>query len=116
MKNPPLMERAGSSDRRQRPRESRPEPLQARDGARKHPALAIWTESSDPRRSVAEKYLAGRSLELPDEVAGEAIRFHSACPFGAERWRHLMSTASCLGFSSRGLRRVTRFCVPILGS
>jgi putative DNA primase/helicase len=65
---------------------SRHEPPQARNAARKHCALSMWTESSDPRGSLVEIYLAGRGIELPDEAAAETIRFHSACPFGAERF------------------------------
>ena len=69
-----------------RPRKSSPKPPQAQEVARKRRALSIWAESIEPRGSLVEKYLAGRGLELPDEVADEAIRFHSACPFGANRF------------------------------
>jgi putative DNA primase/helicase len=54
-------------------------------------AFDIWHEASYPRGTIVEKYLTrpkaegGRGLELPDEAAGEAIRFHPACPFAGER-------------------------------
>src|SRR6185312_4224456 len=53
-------------------------------------ALAIWDEARDPRRTPAEGYLCsprprGRGVELPDEAAGRAIRFHPACPFFDQR-------------------------------
>ena len=44
-------------------------------------AVALWREARDPRGSVVERYLRRRGLNLPDEAAGEAIRFHPACPF-----------------------------------
>jgi putative DNA primase/helicase len=43
---------------------------------------AIWREAYDPRGTLVEKYLASRGLPLPDEAAGEALRFHPRCPFG----------------------------------
>jgi putative DNA primase/helicase len=48
--------------------------------------MANWGESRDPRGTLAEIYLKSRRLELPREAAGEAIRFHPACPFGSERF------------------------------
>jgi len=48
--------------------------------------LALWRASIDPRRTIAERYLKSRALELPEEAASEAIRFHPACPFGSERF------------------------------
>ena len=48
-------------------------------------ALALWRASVDPRGTVVEAYLRSRALDLPDEAAGEAIRFHPDCPFMAER-------------------------------
>ena len=54
------------------------------DAAKVAMATAIWREAVDPRRTLVERHLASRGLELPDEVAGEAIRFHSACPWRDE--------------------------------
>jgi putative DNA primase/helicase len=48
--------------------------------------IAIWGEARDPRGTLVETYLKSRALELPDEAANEAIRFHPACPFGSERF------------------------------
>jgi putative DNA primase/helicase len=44
-------------------------------------ALAIWHEARDPGDTPVEFYLRRRGLVLPDEAAGEAIRFHPSCPF-----------------------------------
>src|ERR1700720_20968 len=49
-------------------------------------ALRLWRQAMEPRETVVEAYLRNRSLELPREVAFEAIRFHPACPFGSERY------------------------------
>jgi phage/plasmid primase-like uncharacterized protein len=55
------------------------------DRERTADALSIWREARDPRGTLAACYFAHRSLELPNEAAGEAIRFDSACPFGGAR-------------------------------
>jgi putative DNA primase/helicase len=44
--------------------------------------MAIWSESRHPRGTLIEAYLGSRRLELPDEAANEAIRYHRDCPFG----------------------------------
>ena len=48
------------------------------------PALwpALWRRAKDPRGTLAEKYLRGRRLDLPEEAAGEALRFDPHCQFG----------------------------------
>jgi putative DNA primase/helicase len=43
---------------------------------------ALWRDASDPRGGLAEDYLNGLGVDLPDEAANEAIRFHADCPFG----------------------------------
>jgi hypothetical protein len=48
--------------------------------------MQIWRQAKNPRGTLAEAYLHSRALELPIEAANEAIRFHPACPFGAERF------------------------------
>ena len=44
-------------------------------------AIRLWSEASDPKGTLAEQYLSSRHLKLPTDVI-DAIRFHSACPFG----------------------------------
>jgi hypothetical protein len=48
-------------------------------------ALKLWDESRDPRGTIVERYLNGRELELPDDVAGNVIRHFPDCPFFKER-------------------------------
>jgi hypothetical protein len=67
--------------RRSEPAKAAPQPL---DNYKR--AMAIWSESRDPRATLVEVYLRSRRLELPGEAAGEAIRFNPACPFGPERF------------------------------
>jgi hypothetical protein len=52
-------------------------------GPRKH--LLSGATVSNPRGTPAEAYLQHRGLELPTDAAGEAIRFHPACPFAGQR-------------------------------
>jgi hypothetical protein len=39
-------------------------------------ALRLWAESREPRGTPVEAYLAGRGLELPDDVALRVLRYH----------------------------------------
>jgi len=48
-------------------------------------ALSIWSQSLHPRGTCVEVYLRQRGLGVPNEAAGEAIRFHPSCPFARER-------------------------------
>ncbi len=54
--------------------------------ARKGAALAIWNEAAPAQGTIVEEYLAARGCNLTaDIVAADALRFHSLCPFGADR-------------------------------
>lgn len=44
-------------------------------------AVALWGEGADPRGTVVEHYLSSRELNLPDEIAVQALRFHPTCPW-----------------------------------
>jgi putative DNA primase/helicase len=52
----------------------------------REPALNIWRQAVDPRGTLVKQYLKSRALDLPDEAANEAIRFHPGCLFGSERF------------------------------
>lgn len=45
-------------------------------------ALAIWEAAIDPRGQLPDHYLRSRALDLPDNIAGRAIRYSAECPFG----------------------------------
>ena len=47
-------------------------------------ATKIWNEADNPRGSVAEKYLAARCLELPDDLSGPVLRYHGRTPWRDE--------------------------------
>ncbi len=48
-------------------------------------AQRIWEEARDPRGTLAERYLReNRKLDLPDDLAGRVLRFHSRCPWRNE--------------------------------
>jgi len=55
------------------------------DAERKANAIAIWREARDPRGTPVQVYLRHRGLDLPEEAAGEVIRYHSECPFAGQR-------------------------------
>jgi putative DNA primase/helicase len=60
-------------------------------------ARALWQGGVDPRGTVVDRYLAGRGLSLPDNVALRVVRYHGACPwrgeYGAMERRPAMLTA-----------------------
>jgi putative DNA primase/helicase len=58
---------------------------EADEARRAAEALAIWAEAQHPAGTPVEAYLNHRGLDLPDEAAGEAIRFHPRCPFKGQR-------------------------------
>jgi putative DNA primase/helicase len=58
------------------------------DGAERKLELAvrIWREAVNPCKTLVEAYLKSRRLDLPDEAAHEAIRFHPLCQVGHDRF------------------------------
>ena len=48
---------------------------------RQRRAVWIWEGAGDPTGTVVERYLAGRGLALSDDIAGDVLRFHPACPW-----------------------------------
>lgn len=44
-------------------------------------ALLLWNQADDPRGTVVTNYLNSRGLRLPDEVAGDVVRFHPRLKF-----------------------------------
>jgi hypothetical protein len=55
------------------------------DTSRSRLALRIWNEARDPRGTVVADYLASRGLTVPEDIAGDVIRFHPALKFNDER-------------------------------
>lgn len=47
-------------------------------------ALRLWNRAHDPRGTIVEGYLASRGLTLPEDIAGEVIRFHPVLKFHGE--------------------------------
>jgi hypothetical protein len=62
-------------------------PVEETPANNREPALRLWRQALEPRRTLVEAYLRNRRLDLPDEAANEVIRFRPDCPFGpAERF------------------------------
>jgi Toprim domain len=59
-------------------------PLTQDDRIRIERARAVWDEATDPRGTLAERYLASRALALDDYVAGKVLRYHPHCPWRDE--------------------------------
>lgn len=77
-----------------------PEPqptAEAEQRQRMERAAAIWAEARDPRGTVVERYLQGRGLVLPDDVAIRALRYHPACPWRDEARGETIRVPAMLG-------------------
>jgi Toprim domain len=49
--------------------------------ARVAQAVRMWSCGTDPRGTLAERYLSSRGLELTDDIAGRVVRFAAASPW-----------------------------------
>ncbi|KMO39317.1 hypothetical protein VQ02_10270 [Methylobacterium variabile] len=58
-------------------------------------ALRIWNAAHDPRGTLVETYLRNRGLDLPDELAGEVLRFAPICPWGDETVPAMVALFRC---------------------
>lgn len=63
---------------------------------RQRRALAIWEAATDPRGTIVADYLRSRRLELPDEVAGSALRFHPRCPWDTGTAPAMVAALRCI--------------------
>jgi Toprim domain len=59
-------------------------PLTQDDRVRIERARAVWDEATDPRGTLAERYLRSRALALGDDVARKVVRYHPSCPWRDE--------------------------------
>ena len=73
--------RVRESDRMAVNHESEQRPRTDDDLIRINRAQALWNEAADPRDTVAAQYLKARALDLPDDLAGDVLRFHPRCPW-----------------------------------
>ncbi|TXM66897.1 virulence-associated protein E [Methylobacterium sp. WL12] len=63
---------------------------------RQRQARAIWDAGRDPRNTVVEVYLRLRCLDLPDEVAGDVLRYHPACAWGEDTVPAMVAALRCV--------------------
>jgi putative DNA primase/helicase len=66
------------------PKASQPAEPEEDDAARINRALRIWSEVQPVRGTLAEQYLVGRGIQVPDEAL-DVLGFHWHCPFGERR-------------------------------
>ena len=59
-------------------------------------ALAMWDGATHPRGTIVEAYLRSRALILPDEIAGEVLRFHPRCPWGDSTAPAMVAPFRCI--------------------
>ena len=66
------------------PKTSQPPKAEEDDAARINGALRVWSEVQPVRGTLAEQYLVGRGIFVPD-TALDVLGFHQHCPFGKTR-------------------------------
>jgi putative DNA primase/helicase len=66
------------------PKTSQPAEPEEDDAARINRALRIWSEVQPVRGTLAEQYLVGRGIHVPDEAL-DVLGFHPRCPFSDRR-------------------------------
>jgi putative DNA primase/helicase len=71
-------------DRMAMDREATKRPRSEDDHVRINRAQALWNEAADPRGTRAVQYLMTRALDLADDLAGAALRYHPRCPWRNE--------------------------------
>lgn len=54
----------------------------AEDARRQRFAVGIWNEARPALGTIVERYLNSRALDLPREISGAVLRYHSRCPWG----------------------------------
>jgi putative DNA primase/helicase len=90
---------------------------EADDAIRIAQALEIWSGVRPLRGSLAERYLAGRGIRVPDESL-EVLGFHPNCPFRGRRAPALVAliqditTAEPVGVHRRELTRDATAAAP----
>jgi putative DNA primase/helicase len=66
------------------PKASQPAEPKEDDAARINRALLVWSEVQPVCGTLAEQYLVGRGIQVPDEAL-DVLGFHWHCPFGERR-------------------------------
>jgi hypothetical protein len=64
--------------------ENEPRPYTEDELVRIQRARTLWADAYDPRGTLAKTYLNSRALRLENDVAGNVLRFHLACPWRDE--------------------------------
>lgn len=77
-------------------------------------ARELFQHAVDPHATLAETYLTGRAIALDDIAAGNAIRFHGACPFDGERLPCMV--AAMRGIESDEIQAVHRTALTPQGT
>lgn len=59
-------------------------------------ARGMWNEARDPRGSLVERYLNGRGLDLPGDIAGDVLRYHPRCPWENGTMPAMVAAIRCI--------------------
>lgn len=67
-------------DKQSRPQRPRPSTALPDDNSTKNSAFALqlWNEAYHPQATIVVSHLVSRGLALPDDIAGDVLRFHPA--------------------------------------
>jgi putative DNA primase/helicase len=109
-------------ERPRAPSSPRPQAIAKPDDniARTAAALALWNASVDPRGTIVGRYLAGRGLELGDDIAGDVLRWHPGIAAMIAVFRNIVTDApqaiSRTFLDAEGRKLERRFLGPTKGA
>ena len=63
---------------------------------RQRRALMIWQEARHPAGSIVETYLRSRALDLPEDIAGDVLRYHPRCPWEQSTAPAMVAALRCV--------------------
>lgn len=119
-----VLKRLGLPIDRPQPRQEhkpkpRPQPIAQDPATHTADALKIWREGVDPRKTLAEIYLAGRGLDLGEDIAGEVLRWHPRTRALLGLFRHVQTdeprAVSRTFIDDAGLKIGRKFLGPVGG-
>jgi putative DNA primase/helicase len=90
------------------------------DKRRTSAALDVWRRAVDPVGTLAERYFAGRGLELGADIAGEAVRWHPRLGAAVALFRNIKTgepkAVTRIFLDREGRKLARKFLGPVGGA
>jgi hypothetical protein len=109
----------GFFDTRARTPPTKPSAMPERSGGATTTDMAtrLWREGQDPRGTLAEAYFRTRALDLPDDLAGEVLRWHTRTSALLALFRNILTNepqaVSRIFLDAHGAKIERKFLGPV---